>query len=151
MTWIADAYKTTDPLASDIGLVVRPIMGTGSIPLPVAIVSGGLTFSGSLQLSASSDPTRPGTVTVFPVTASQSSCVLLYANADRRQASFFNNGETLFYLKWGDACSSSSFTTIVWPQALYELPYPPPTCPITAVWASGSSPAMNCMVTEATP
>jgi hypothetical protein len=151
MTWYADAYKKTDPVSDDLGLVVRPIIGIGGTPLPVTVVSGTLqvSLSGGIQISASADPTRPATSNVFAVTSSVSAQVLLGANANRLGASFFNNGTELFYLKEGSGVDvSSSFTTIVWPKALYELPYPPYQGPITAVWLTGSGPVL---VTERTP
>lgn len=151
MTWYAEAYKTQNPKSDDLGLVVRPIIGIGGEPLPVTVVSGTLqvSLSGGIQISASSDPTRPATSTVVAVTSSVSAEIILLANTSRLGASFFNNGTELFYLKEGDGVDvSSSFTTIVWPKALYELPYPPFQGPITAVWLTGSGPVM---VTERTP
>lgn len=150
MSWYADAYKNSDPLPDDLGLIVRPIIGIGGTPLPVNIVSGTLqvSLSGGLQLSASADPTRPTVSTVRAVTSSLTSEILLAANSPRLGASFFNNGTELFYLKEGNGASSSSFTTIVWPKALYELPYPPYQGPITAVWLTGSG---DVMVSERTP
>lgn len=147
MTWFPDALVARDPVPTDLGLIVRPIWSSGS-PLPVTIV-GGLSFSGSLNLSASSDPTRPATDIHANVTASLASTVFLYGNVVRRMASVYNDSNRYLFLKVGDGASTGSFDIKMPPNSLYELTYPAYTGPITGVWGSGAG--GNARVLELAP
>lgn len=138
MTWFPEAIVTALPKIGDLGMVVYPIWGSGSEPLPVSIVSGGFSFSGSLSLSASSDPTRPATDTHFFVTASLNSQVLLYSNTIRRMATVYNDANKNMYLKVGDGANTGSWDVRLPPNAYFELPYPAFTGPLTAIWVSGT-------------
>ncbi len=138
MTWFPEAIVTALPKIGDLGMVVYPIWGSGSEPLPVSIVSGGFSFSGSLAISGSGDPVRPGSDAHFFVTASLSSQVLLAANGIRRMATVFNDSNRNMYLKIGDGASTGSWDVRMPPNAYFELPYPAYTGPLTAIWSGGA-------------
>lgn len=138
MSWFPEALVRAVPQVGDLGLAVYPIWSSGSVPLPVAIVSGGFSFSGSLQLSASSDPTRPASDYHTFVTASLGSTVLAYSRTDRRMATVYNDSTKNMFLKLGDGANTGSWDVRMPPNAYFELPYPAFTGPLTAFWASGS-------------
>lgn len=85
---------------------------------------------------------RPATGTVTSVTASGTNQTALAANGLRLGASFYNNGSTNAYLKHGATATTSSYTVLIPPKGLYELPHPAYTGQVDVIWEGSPSGAM---------
>lgn len=83
------------------------------------------------------------TPTVTPVPASTSTVTLMEPDDARSHGQVYNDSTAVLFVKWGDGASSSSFTTKVPPQALYELPrITPYVGRVTGAWASQAGKAL---------
>ncbi len=89
------------------------------------------------------------TNTKSTVASSASSVTILASNTSRKGASVYNDSTQILYLdESGGAASSSSYTTQVPPQQLFELPGPTIyNGAITGIWASANG---NARVKETT-
>ena len=99
---------------------------------------------GNLKVNITSGPNASATlaqVTVSTVT----STALLAANAARKMAIFFNNGSNFVYIKFGTTASATSYTIILYPGGLFEMPIPMYTGAVEAL-ANTSNNVIN--VTE---
>ena len=67
--------------------------------------------------------TRSTTPTQSSVAGSATTVTLLASNANRLGATFFNDGTANLYLKLGATASTTSFTTIMYPNDYYEVPF----------------------------
>ena len=90
---------------------------------------------------------RSATSAVTNVAGSTSNVTLLASNANRLGASVYNDSNKDLYLKLGTTASSTSYTTVVPRNALYEVPFGY-TGIIDGLWESGVSGAAR--VTENT-
>ena len=109
--------RNDPPVATDWGLVVRPIFGG---PILVTVVG----------------PTI-GVTTIFP--ASVVPAVILVANAARLGATVFNDSASRFlYLKLGAGVAVGSYTVRLGPRSYFEVPFPVYTGVIEGVWSAGA-------------
>jgi hypothetical protein len=101
---------------------------------------GQKTMANSVPVTLASDqvPLVAATSTVTSVSVTTSSTSLLASNANRKGASFYNDGGADIYLKLGTTASSSSFTVKMPANAFYELPVPLYTGAIEAIAVSGT-------------
>jgi hypothetical protein len=95
----------------------------------------------------------PTTNTNYNVASSASSVTLLPINANRKQASIYNDSTQILYLNAeGDTASATHYTVQIYPNGLYELPTSDGgtiyTGAITGIWVSANGFAR---VTETTP
>ena len=128
-----------DPLKD--GIITRTqIVDTDGDALKVN-ADGSLPISGTFNVGAQ----LPGTVTVTNVGASVTAVTLAALNTNRRGLSIFNNSSALLYLKLGSGATTSSFTAVLNPQSLYELPEPIYQGIVTGIWLAAAG---NAGVTE---
>jgi hypothetical protein len=107
--------RNDPPVASDWGMVVRPIGPIGPV-----------TFA---------QPTL-GTVTTVPAAAVATT--LLLANAARLGAIIENGSASRFlYVKLAAGVTSSSYTVRLGPRSYFELPFPIYIGLIEGVWTAG--------------
>lgn len=88
------------------------------------------------------------TPTLANVSGSASSVTLLASNTDRLGATIFNDSAATLYLKYGSAASTTSFTYLVLPSAVWEMP--PGTIYtgiITGIWSSATGAARTTELT----
>jgi hypothetical protein len=102
-------------------------------PLPVALISGGLT------------PTKAGTATLTNVSGATSSTTLQAANGSRLAVEIYNDSTAVLYVKYGLTASASSYTRQLQAgESFREELY---TGIVTGIWASATGAAR---VTELT-
>jgi len=163
---------TSAPGASANGLVVRNIP-SGTQSVNVAQLNGtttstgnGVSGTGVIRVTIASDSTgqvtanqgtspwitknqRAATSNVASVSASATSTTCLASNANRLNATVYNDSSADLYLKLGATASTSSFTLKIAGGGYYELPvgniY---TGVIDCIWSSATGAAR---VTEMTP
>lgn len=82
--------------------------------------------------------TGASTATSTNVSVTTGSTVLLAANANRKMATFYNDGGGNVYIKLGTAASTTSFMIRLTDNSFYELPLPIYTGTIEAVAAAGT-------------
>jgi hypothetical protein len=102
------------------------------------------TTDGSSNTSALVEvaPLESATTTFVNIGASVTSVTLLALNTLRRGMEVFNDSSVTMYLKKGSGASSTSFSTKVPPQTLYEAPAIPRYTGIyTVVWDSATGTA----------
>jgi uncharacterized membrane protein/co-chaperonin GroES (HSP10) len=78
---------------------------------------------GNLKVNITGGPNASATLSQVTV-SSATSTALLAANTARKMAIFFNNGSNFVYIKFGATASSTSYTIILYPGGLYEMPMP---------------------------
>lgn len=89
----------------------------------------------------------PGGATsvVTQVAASASSVTLLAANADRKEAEFYNDSSYVCYLKKGTSAATNSYTAQVLPGGYYKINPGDYSGIVTGIWPVASG---NMLVTE---
>lgn len=105
-------------------------------------------ISGALKTEGVSggSVTTAGTGTKSNVAGSASSVTILAANTSRRKWQVFNDSTAILYLDiTGGTASTTSYTSQVPPNGLYEGTLPVNTGLITGIWASATG---NARVTE---
>jgi hypothetical protein len=88
----------------------------------------------------------PSTATVSSVSASATNVTLLTANTSRVFASVFNDSDKAMYIKLGTTATTSSFTVKLFPNGVYEVPFPAYTGQVDALW--DAAPTGAARVTE---
>lgn len=78
------------------------------------------------------------TATITSVSSSATSVTFLSANANRKQATFYNDSTQILYLKLGTTASTSSYTIQLNAGDYYELPWPIYTGRIDGIWVSAN-------------
>lgn len=121
------------------GTAGDPVYVTGS----VALLEEPIEVSGTISLS----PEANASASVSLVAASATSVTLLAANADRRGATFFYEGNKNLYLKLGTPASTTSYTVRMGNAGYYEVPafY---TGIVTGIWDKTGGSDNNVLVTE---
>jgi hypothetical protein len=110
---------------------VRVVTAQTANGMTVVTQPGGLAFSPSV--SAVAPPPSLGTLT--NVSASATSVTLLSANANRKQAIFFNDSSANLYLGYtSSAVSTTSYSVRIPGNGYYEAPWPAYTGQITGIW-----------------
>lgn len=100
----------------------------------------------SLIDKPASDETKPAASTVSNLPNAITNFTILAPNTNRKHASVYNDDTTAnLYLKLGVGASATSFTAIVNPGALYELPYPVYTGQIDGLSSAATG---NLRITE---
>lgn len=125
---------TGKPIPAHVGATVTGADGNtyGKLDVDVTV---------TVPVSTSSTGTKSN------VGSSASSVTILAANANRKGATIYNDSTQILYLDLsGGTASSSSYSTQVGSQQLFELPGPTIyTGLITGIWASANG---NARVTE---
>lgn len=80
--------------------------------------------------------------------SSATSANLALQNDHRRGMTVYNTDANAMYLKYGTTASATSFTVMIPSNGYWEMPQPPHTGRIDAIWAADGS--GSAMVTEAT-
>jgi hypothetical protein len=168
-----DTPQSFDPLATSTAVVnadgspIQVIGGAvnqgfkGTIPQswyveltdgtnPLGTSLNPLSVTGTLVVNP---PTPPATATDYNVASSGTSVVLLPANVNRKQATFFNDSTSIMYLDLnGGTASPTHYTIQIYPLGEYELPQTQEgtvyTGQITGVWQSANG---FMRITEITP
>jgi len=104
------------------------------------------TTGGNLKVAVEEINDVIGAATLTNVVASAASTQLLAANANRKQAIFYNDSDKTAYVKLGTTASSSSFSYFLTAGSHLELPKPIYTGRIDCIWAAG--PTGNMRITE---
>ena len=100
------------------------IVGTGTAGNPgtAVLTIQGIASGTAVPVSGTFMMTRSATSTLANVASSASSVTLLAANANRIQASVYNDSNSLLYIKLGTTASTSSFTVRLMPNAYFQVP-----------------------------
>lgn len=115
-TVLVDGSATTQPVSG----TVTANAGTG--PFPVSDNGGSLTVDGTVSISGTVATTVGGTAlaTVTNVSVGTSPTTLSASNANKTRVVIFNETGTL-YVKLGSGASSTSYTTRLTANTLYEI------------------------------
>jgi len=140
------------------GAATETTLAAASAKLPATL--GQKTMANSLAVVIASDQSAipvSGTVsttavavtasTLSNVAASATSVTLLASNASRKAAFFFNDSTSNLYLKFGATASSTSFTSIVYPNEFFQIPTPLYTGVVDGIWVTATG---TVRVTELT-
>jgi hypothetical protein len=101
------------------------------------------TAGGNLKVAVEEINDAIAAATLSNVAASATSVQLLAANANRKQAVFYNDSDKNAYVKLGTTASSTSFSYLLVPGATLELPKPIYTGRIDCIWAAGPTGSMR--------
>lgn len=134
----------------DIGGAAEITLEAGDIQIGAVEIKDGSTDQRQTvhtSGAASVKELRSSTGTVTSVSDTASSTTLLASNTSRLGGSIYNDSTAILYVKLGATASTTSFTTKVYPEELYEIPgnY---TGIIDGIWASDASGAAR--ITELT-
>jgi hypothetical protein len=152
---VTEASPVTDTASSGLnGRLQRIAQRITSLIALLPTSLGQKTMANSLAIVLSSDqstiPTkevRPTTSSVTSVASSATNVTLLTSNANRIQATFYNDSTKVLYLKFGATATTSSFTVQMTSGSFFELPFPCYTGIIDGIWSSANG---NCRITEVT-
>lgn len=119
--------QSTSPWVSNIsqfgGSNVVTGTGTSGAGIPRVTVSSDSTVTANAGTGTfTTSETTSGTSTLTNVSGSASSVSLLASNANRKNATFFNDSTATLYLKFGATASTTSYTVQLTSLAYYELP-----------------------------
>jgi Glycosyl hydrolases family 16 len=140
----ANAEQVFDAALEGVSFVrVRVTTAQTANGMTVVIQPGGMPFSPVV----SSIAPAPVTGTLTNVAASASSVTLLAANANRKQAIFYNDSSANLYLGYtASAVSVTSYTIRIPASGYYEIPWPVYTGQVNGIWDSAIG---NLRITEA--
>lgn len=125
-----------------------------TVPAPLSTTGNG-TAATALRVTMASDSTgivaitgtaavaevRPASASLSNVAASATSVTLLASNANRKQATIYNDSTVALYAKFGATASATSFTVKIFGNGYYELPFPVYSGVIDGIWDSASGSA----------
>lgn len=86
-------------------------------------------------------PPYPSVATCSTAAGTTASVTFFSSNASRKGASVFNDSTAVLYLKHGTTAASTDFTAKLNAAEFYELPFPPYTGRIDAIWVSATGTA----------
>lgn len=116
---------------------ITNISGTVSLPTGAATAANQATEITSLA-SIVTNTNESTTSAITSVNGSGTSVSLLALNANRKQATFYNDSTAILYLKLGSTASTTSYTVQLVAGAYYELPWKSYTGAIDGIWASAT-------------
>lgn len=141
---------------TDTQLRAAPVpVSAASLPLPTGAATQDTLAAllTELQLKADlteSQPTKQtplSSATIYVVSSSASSGILLNSNANRRSFCLHNDSTAALYLKFGTTAATNNYTVKIPADAYYEMPMPVYTGRIDGVWASANG---DAKITEGT-
>lgn len=145
---------TTQAITSYIVAALDIAATSGSVDLTavggVALALGQALMAASIPVTLASNqtPLVSGTATTSSVSSSATNVTLLAANANRKNASFYNSSTEILYLKLGATASATDFTVRILPEGYYEVPIGPVySGKVDGIWANANG---SCKITELT-
>lgn len=90
---------------------------------------------------------QPASSSVTSVASSAASVTLLASNANRKQATIYNDSTQILFLKLGAIATNASYTVQLNANDYYELPSPAYTGIVDGIWAAANG---NARITELT-
>lgn len=127
------------------------VVGTGTFAVQATLAAETTKVIGTVNISASQSvttiPTTSGTSTPSNVAGSATSVTVLASNSSRKGGTVYNDSTAILYLLLNSgSASTTSFTTKLFPDDYFEIPFNY-TGALTGIWASATG---SARVTEFT-